>query len=152
MLSILKASNKSWTIYAQCLISENVWFLKNSTEDSDEGLCRTAVVNVMTQPAGQQRLQSIVNFQLVYLFGSGSLLLTYLVARKEQRAAKPEISKLSNFSKTSKSLVFTLPDRGSRGLDGAIGNLFRQRGIMCRICTVFHNIANLSVLPKLYSI
>ena len=49
MLSILKASNESiwsWTIYAQCLISER---MNNSTEDSDEGLCRTALKKLILE-------------------------------------------------------------------------------------------------------
>ena len=49
-----------------------------------------------------------------------------------------EIVKLFETCKSSFSLCQT-GAWGSRGWDGAIGNLFHQRGIMCRESTVLHN-------------
>ena len=110
------------------------------------------VVNVMTQPAGQQAAPSI-NRQfstcLPLVIPRTSLLLTYQLARKPRsRAIKPGEAEISKAGRENCQTFWKLANPsfslcqtgawGSRGLDGAIGNLF-HRGIMCIESSVLHN-------------
>ena len=72
---------------------------------------------------------------------ASSLLLTYQPGTKGAEQIWKEWREFVKLFETCKS-SFSLCQTGawgSRGWDGAIGNLFHQRGIMCIESTVLHN-------------